>query len=1039
MKSSHFLKNLFLSTALASALMPALGYAGINEKDKDHDDAPPASSQGSRFTSKNRELFDTAMYDNQLSTVQEFISKGLVDLNQVTYTQTALMHAVSLGYPEMVALILDQDEVQSNKTDDYGQNVLHLAARIGEDFGNKQGGMYVINEIFKAIRAKKKSMDGFDVNAVSKRGFTPFMAAARNGRIKSFYNLLCQDEVKFDSRMEGKNFVHMLVHASREGKENIHNFFSSLKANPRIALDLKTGKNAGIYEEYINMADDLGKLPLHYAAEDANGHLYLSHLMSYRNRDSRDNDNETPLTLAIQKGNVKVVKALLDLGCDPDVHGKSNKSPLEEAIDSQNTQIVGMMFEFGAHRFADLEALLARTVRTGNVDLVRVILPFYQRNLQSSYSVLPGISKIPGAAPSLAEILKTPGISQESKNRALIAAASACQKENVNVLLASKADFKVIAQNLNEIIARVDDPLYPDAQKKDFLSFLLEKVSQDKKNKMIVDLLGCAHDEDLKGFWQEFVGHLLGQGDVGTLLHAAIQESAPGAVQVILQKGNPTITMDHMKAVMDQDFSIVFGDLLGRFTHAKDRESLLFYAVEPRTHTPTPSSDPEDLLKDLLKSLRSTQKSPNFIKALIDAGVDPNATNAAGETPLYRAIAQGNTEAYELLNPHFSDGTGLLGKVGPLHLAYQNQQFGVVCHMLAKGMNIDARDALGRTPLHVMAMKGDLKTVNYLVRDGARTVIQDDARYLPIQYARAYGHHDVAKFLWNAAEPDQKEFYKRHDATLASLEDDADSSGASTSGDHGEGLKKRLERDQIQAALATLQQLLGFDNKEAFIEETRTVLRAMKKRPEQEMPKKNSTGGSSGDETTVVSLKTEGGISAHRFLQESGKEILLPKEKEPETSTDRARREAEVERSKAKRNKITINMDATQWSNYKKKALFFRNTLGAELQPSAWADFKDLDVTQQHSVLLRLADLKNGVTVTGMERLKGQSIDGVPQDRLENGEIWSVPIVGLNRLVYARDGENITVYRSGGHYGDHITTLEIQQKKAKGKGKGKNS
>ena len=78
----------------------------------------------------------------------------------------------------------------------------------------------------------------------------------------------------------------------------------------------------------------------------------------------------------------------------------------------------------------------------------------------------------------------------------------------------------------------------------------------------------------------------------------------------------------------------------------------------------------------------------DIVKAICDAGANPNIPDNQGATPLHRLMESGCS--------------------------------GGVVYVLANGANPNASDHLGRTPLHLAAKMGDLSSVNRLIAKDAR-------------------------------------------------------------------------------------------------------------------------------------------------------------------------------------------------------------------------------------------------------------------------------------------------------------------------------
>ena len=94
-------------------------------------------------------------------------------------------------------------------------------------------------------------------------------------------------------------------------------------------------------------------------------------------------------------------------------------------------------------------------------------------------------------------------------------------------------------------------------------------------------------------------------------------------------------------------------------------------------------------------------ENPAIIKALLDAGVNPNVRDGDGSTPLHWAVITGGLAAIKVLldasaNPNTKDESGMT----PLHVAARRvtDNSAVIEALLAAGADSSAKDARRRTP-----------------------------------------------------------------------------------------------------------------------------------------------------------------------------------------------------------------------------------------------------------------------------------------------------------------------------------------------------
>lgn len=128
-------------------------------------------------------------------------------------------------------------------------------------------------------------------------------------------------------------------------------------------------------------------------------------------------------------------------------------------------------------------------------------------------------------------------------------------------------------------------------------------------------------------------------------------------------------------------------------------------------------------LFQLSSTCTSSYNNGNFdveiLKLLIQHGASVNATNEQSQTPLLLALKN---------MPH-NQGQKVLGKIkflidgytatmdGALHLATKRENVGVVKLLIDRGVDVNATDAAGQTPLHLV--RGNLDLALLLVHMGA--------------------------------------------------------------------------------------------------------------------------------------------------------------------------------------------------------------------------------------------------------------------------------------------------------------------------------
>ena len=113
--------------------------------------------------------------------------------------------------------------------------------------------------------------------------------------------------------------------------------------------------------------------------------------------------------------------------------------------------------------------------------------------------------------------------------------------------------------------------------------------------------------------------------------------------------------------------------------------------------------------KDIWEAAK--QGNIEAVKQHLAAGVDVNAKDKYGLTPLHHAAWQGRNEIVELL--------------------------------IANGADVNAKDVDGGTPLHEAASDGRKEVVELLIDNGADVNVKDDRGMTPLDWAEGVSRRDL--------------------------------------------------------------------------------------------------------------------------------------------------------------------------------------------------------------------------------------------------------------------------------------------------------
>jgi ankyrin repeat protein len=140
------------------------------------------------------------------------------------------------------------------------------------------------------------------------------------------------------------------------------------------------------------------------------------------------------------------------------------------------------------------------------------------------------------------------------------------------------------------------------------------------------------------------------------------------------------------------------------------------------------------------------------VQSAIEAGADVNEPDAWG-TPLDIAVSKGSDEIVQLLIDAGADieGATSLGAGGehPLHLTAARAARASTARLLvARGAQLNSRDARGRTPLIIAVLANNMEVANVLLSAGADLEATDSERdHSALSWAACWGLITTAEFL----------------------------------------------------------------------------------------------------------------------------------------------------------------------------------------------------------------------------------------------------------------------------------------------------
>lgn len=245
------------------------------------------------------------------------ISSWLIKCNADLYPsnsegRAALRYAAMLGNTAIMDLMLKAGEANPNKRDNNYVTPLMTAARSG------------------TIEAVKKLLDsGAELESGDDGDRTPLMYAASASN-REMLNLLLLRGANIDAK--DKDGLTPLMYA----------VIYEQGANAKLLIQ----KGANIFD-----TDKAGENVLHIAAKNyTQASLNMSDLlMDYGAQPNiQDEKGNTPLMIAVQNEDVKLVNCLLARGANPNIPDKEDYYPLFEAVNKGNKKIINSLIKYRA-------------------------------------------------------------------------------------------------------------------------------------------------------------------------------------------------------------------------------------------------------------------------------------------------------------------------------------------------------------------------------------------------------------------------------------------------------------------------------------------------------------------------------------------------------------------------------------------------------------------------------------------------------------------------------------------------------------------
>jgi cytohesin len=144
---------------------------------------------------------------------------------------------------------------------------------------------------------------------------------------------------------------------------------------------------------------------------------------------------------------------------------------------------------------------------------------------------------------------------------------------------------------------------------------------------------------------------------------------------------------------------------------------------------------------------KDVEGQKEIVELLIANGADLNAKAKRGRTPLDLAIEWKRTEIADLLRKHGGKTGDWVNADKSIRLAAREGNIEAVKQHLADGVDVNAKQKDGFTPLSLAAFNDHKEIVELLIAKGADVNVKDKYDGTPLHTAAANGHKEIAELL----------------------------------------------------------------------------------------------------------------------------------------------------------------------------------------------------------------------------------------------------------------------------------------------------
>ncbi|MBI5447261.1 MAG: ankyrin repeat domain-containing protein [Gammaproteobacteria bacterium] len=195
-------------------------------------------------------------------------------------------------------------------------------------------------------------------------------------------------------------------------------------------------------------------------------------------------------------------------------------------------------------------------------------------------------------------------------------------------------------------------------------------------------------------------------------------------------------------------------------------------------HPETDINTIKDPQGNSLLSLATQAQCPDLVTLFLERGIDVHAPNFIGDTALHYAAIKPNPTLNLLVQAHANIDASSNDGSTPLHFAAETGNLDGIMFLLSSGASVDPITHLRHTPLHLAAyFNQPLAVRTLIVRGGADIHAVNIEGFSAVHLAAVKGHDKVIEYLWrhgakidtfnrHGAAPIHTAVYANHRSTL---------------------------------------------------------------------------------------------------------------------------------------------------------------------------------------------------------------------------------------------------------------------------------